>query len=153
MSYDVTDKVAALHVEADSGTVEVVQSDRRGIRVTERRTWLKNKPESSHKVQGDTLELTFACPTTWGWAAIGTSCDVSYQVEVPEGTARQGGLRLGGPDAEEPVGRGGGHHRLRGDRGRRAGRAGGVVTRTDSGDMNLALRRAARPGHDHHGFR
>ncbi|MBB3725963.1 DUF4097 family beta strand repeat-containing protein [Nonomuraea dietziae] len=142
VSYDVTDKVAALHVEADSGTVEVVQSDRRGIRVTERRTWLKNKPESSHKVQGDTLELTFACPTTWGWAAIGTSCDVSYQVEVPEGLrvkvgSDSGGLTLKNLSGEVEATTDSGAIEAAGLTGRR------VVTRTDSGDMNLAF--AGRP--------
>jgi DUF4097 and DUF4098 domain-containing protein YvlB len=83
VSYDVTDKVAALRVEADSGSVEVVGSDRQGIHVTERLTWRKNKPETSHQVRGDTLDLVFTCPTTWGWGAVSTSCDVSYKVEVP----------------------------------------------------------------------
>lgn len=95
VSYDVAGKVAGLHVEADSGTVEVAESDRRGIRVTERLSWRRNKPQTSHKVRGDTLELTFACPATWGWGAIGTSCDVSYRVEVPRDSASRWGPTRG----------------------------------------------------------
>ncbi|SEG79789.1 Putative adhesin [Nonomuraea solani] len=84
-AYDVNDKVAALRVETDSGNIEVVESERQGIRVTERLMWRKNKPETSHQVQGDTLALTFRCPNTWGLGAAGTTCDVSYEVEVPKG--------------------------------------------------------------------
>ncbi|GAA3252397.1 hypothetical protein GCM10020216_086710 [Nonomuraea helvata] len=84
-SYDVTDKVAGVRVEADSGTVEVVESDRTGIHVTEQLSWRKNKPATSHKVQGDTLALAFKCTTTWGLGSAATSCDVSYKVEVPKG--------------------------------------------------------------------
>ncbi|MEU4331640.1 DUF4097 family beta strand repeat-containing protein [Nonomuraea dietziae] len=82
VSYDVTDKVAALRVEADSGTVEVVESDRKGIHVTETLVWSKNKPTTSHVVKGDTLALSFTCPISVG---INSGCDVSYLVEVPKG--------------------------------------------------------------------
>ncbi|NBE95583.1 DUF4097 domain-containing protein [Nonomuraea sp. KC401] len=138
VSYDVTDKVAALHVGTDAGTVEVVQSDRRGIRVTERLTWRKNKPETSHKVKGDTLELTFACPTTWGWGAIGDSCDVNYQVEVPEGlqvkvSSDSGTLTLKNLSGDVDALTDSGTIGATGLTGRR------VVTRTDSGDTNLAF--------------
>ncbi|MGN9844324.1 DUF4097 family beta strand repeat-containing protein [Nonomuraea sp. H19] len=143
VSYDVTDKVAALHVEADSGTVEVVESDRRGIRVTERLSWRKSKPETSHKLQGDTLKLTFTCPATWGWGAMGTSCDVSYQVEVPKGLrvkvgSDSGALTLknlsGAVEATTDSGaiEGSGLTGMQ------------VVTKTDSGDMTLAF--AGQPG-------
>ncbi|MFG1977762.1 DUF4097 family beta strand repeat-containing protein [Nonomuraea fuscirosea] len=139
VSYDVTDKVAALHVEADNaGTVEVVESHRRSIRVTERLSWLKGKPKTSHKVQGDKLELTFACPTTWGWGALGASCDVHYQIEAPKGlrikvSSDSGNLTLknlsgeleattdsGAIEATELAG-------------------GKVAAKTGSGDMNLTF--------------
>ncbi|GAA2389526.1 hypothetical protein GCM10010404_53290 [Nonomuraea africana] len=81
-AYDVTDKVTGLRVEADSGTVEVVESDRTGIHVTETLIWEKSKPTTSHVVKGDTLMLTFTCPISVGF---NSGCDVSYLVEVPKG--------------------------------------------------------------------
>lgn len=139
VSYDVTDKVAALHVVADNaGTVEVVESDRRGIRVTERLTWLKHKPETSHKVRGDTLELTFTCPTTWGWGALGASCDVSYQIEVPTGlrvkaSSDSGNLTLSNLS-------GAWHATTDSGTIQADGLTSGQVTaETDSGDVNLAF--------------
>ncbi|MEU0564684.1 DUF4097 family beta strand repeat-containing protein [Nonomuraea sp. NPDC005983] len=80
-SYDVADKVAGLQVEADSGTVEVVGSDRQGIHVTESLSWRGERPAASHDVQGDTLTLKFTCPPSLA----GSNCEVSYQVEVPRG--------------------------------------------------------------------
>lgn len=138
VSYDVTDKVAALHVEADSGTVEVVESDRQGIRVTERLSWHKNKPEPSHKVRGDALELTFACPATWGWGAMGTSCDVSYKVEVPKGlrvkvNSDSGNLTLTDLSGELVATSDSGAIEASGLTGKQ------VVTETDSSDMTLAF--------------
>ncbi|MCG5215828.1 DUF4097 family beta strand repeat-containing protein [Streptosporangium soli] len=142
VSYDVTDKVAALYVEADSGTVDVVESDRQGIRVTERLSWSRNKPETSHKVQGDTLGLTFTCPTTWGWGALGVTCDVSYQVEVPKGlrvkvSSDSGVLTLKNLSGEVEATTDSGTVEASGLTGKQ------VVTKTDSGDMNLAF--AGRP--------
>ncbi|MFD1936883.1 hypothetical protein ACFSKW_35975 [Nonomuraea mangrovi] len=144
VSYDVTDKVAALHVAADSGTVEVVQSDRRGIRVTERLSWRKNKPETRHEAQGDTLRLRFTCPATWGWGAIGMSCDVSYRVEVPEGLrvrvgSDSGALTLKNLSGDVEAVTDSGAIEATGLTGRR------VVTETGSGAMDLAF--AARPDH------
>ncbi|TDD56415.1 hypothetical protein E1286_01920 [Nonomuraea terrae] len=82
VSYDVTDKVSAIRIEADSGGIEVVESDRQGVHVTERLTWRKDKPEATHETQGDTLVLGFSCPG--GWLG-GGSCDVGYEVEIPKG--------------------------------------------------------------------
>ncbi|MEV5887931.1 DUF4097 family beta strand repeat-containing protein [Nonomuraea fuscirosea] len=105
VTYDVADKVAALQVETDSGSIEVVESERQGIHVTEVLTWRKNKPKPSHQVRGDTLALTFNCPATWGFGAAGTSCDVSYKVEVPKGlrvkvSSDSGALTLTGLSGE-----------------------------------------------------
>ncbi|MFC4118845.1 DUF4097 family beta strand repeat-containing protein [Nonomuraea zeae] len=137
-SYDVADKVAALQVEADSGTVEVVESDRQGIHVTEQLSWRKNKPEPSHEVQGDTLVLKFKCATTWGLGSGAASCEVSYKVEVPKGLrvkvrSDSGTLTLknlsGGLEASSDSGT----IEASGLAGKQ------VVTRTDSGDMTLAF--------------
>ncbi|MFB4277023.1 MULTISPECIES: DUF4097 family beta strand repeat-containing protein [unclassified Nonomuraea] len=137
-SYDVTDKVAGLQVQADSGTVEVVESDRAGIHVTERLTWRKNKPETRHEVRGDTLELGFDCPTTWGLAAAATSCDVSYQVEVPKGLR----VKVGSDSGDLVLRDLSGELEATSDSG--AIEASGltvrqVVTKTDSGDMTLTF--------------
>jgi hypothetical protein len=139
VSYDITDTVAALHVEADNaGTVEVVESDRRSIRVTERLSWLKDKPKASHKVQGDTLELTFDCPTTWGWGALGATCDVHYQIEATKGlrievSSDSGNLTLKNLSGELEATTDAGTieaTELTGEK---------VVTKTGSGDMNLVF--------------
>ncbi|WP_327086903.1 DUF4097 domain-containing protein [Nonomuraea sp. NBC_01738] len=81
-SYQVSDKVIALDVRGDSGTVEVVESDRKDIQVTETLTWRgKSKPKPTHEVGGGTLTLKFDCPTAVGLS----SCEVAYKVEVPKG--------------------------------------------------------------------
>ncbi|GAA4911818.1 DUF4097 family beta strand repeat-containing protein [Nonomuraea thailandensis] len=139
VSYDVTDKVAALHVEADSGTVEVVESDRSGIHVSERLVWRKdNKPKATHQVRGDTLELAFTCPTTWGFGAVGVSCDVSYRIEVPKGLRVRAGtdsgdLTLKNLSGELDASSDSGAIEAGGLTGRQ------VVARTDSGDMTLTF--------------
>ncbi|KAB8196525.1 DUF4097 family beta strand repeat protein [Nonomuraea phyllanthi] len=138
-SYDVTDKVAALRVEqTDSGSIQVVESDRTGVRVTELLSWRKNKPETSHKVEGDTLALSYKCPGTWGPGSIARSCDVSYEIEVPKGlrvevASDSGELTLKGLTGEV---------RARSDSGaiRAEGlTAGQVMMETDSGDIELAF--------------
>jgi DUF4097 and DUF4098 domain-containing protein YvlB len=138
VSYDVTGKVAALHVEADSGSVQVVGSDRRDIRVTERLSWHNDKPATSHEVRADTLELAFTCPTTWGWGAVGTTCDVSYQVEVPEHlsvkvTSDSGDLTLKTLSGSLAATSDSGAIRTIGLTGKQ------VTTKTDSGDMTLTF--------------
>ncbi|WP_156325497.1 DUF4097 family beta strand repeat-containing protein [Nonomuraea sp. SBT364] len=138
VSYDVPGKVAALHVEADSGTVEVVESDRRDIRVTERLSWLRDKPKARHEVRGDTLELSFACPTTWGWGALGASCDVSYHIEVPRGlrvkaSSDSGNLTLTNLSGDWEATTDSGAIEAGGLTG------GQVATETGSGDVNLVF--------------
>ncbi|MEV0233757.1 DUF4097 family beta strand repeat-containing protein [Nonomuraea sp. NPDC050786] len=137
-SYDVTDKVAGVRVEADAGTVEVVESDRTGIRVTEQLSWRKTKPETSHEVEGDTLALAFKCANTWGLGSAASSCEVSYKVEVPKGLrvdvrSDSGDLTLKGLSGEL---------KARTDSG--AIEADGLAARqveagTDSGDVDLAF--------------
>ncbi|MFG1700661.1 DUF4097 family beta strand repeat-containing protein [Nonomuraea sp. NPDC049309] len=138
VSYDVPDKVAALRVTTDSGTIEVVGSDREGVHVTERLQWRKEKPATSHDVRGDTLELTFTCPTVWGLGAAGVTCDVSYRVEVPKATrlkltSDSGDVTLIGVAGDVEVTSDSGS--IKGDEltGKR------VVTKSDSGDVKLAF--------------
>ncbi|MGW0807934.1 DUF4097 family beta strand repeat-containing protein [Nonomuraea sp. NPDC002799] len=138
VSYDVTDEVTALRVEADSGTIEVVESDRRGVHVSERLTWSKDKPKTRHAVQGGTLALAFECPATWGPGAIGMSCDVSYQVEVPKGLrvnvrSDSGTLTLKNLSGALDATTDSGTIEASGLTGKQ------VVTHTDSGDMTLTF--------------
>ncbi|MEV4101285.1 DUF4097 family beta strand repeat-containing protein [Nonomuraea sp. NPDC049649] len=82
-SYDVTGTVTALQVAADDGTIEVIESDRQGVRVTEKHTWSGDRPpQASHEVKGGTLVLAYTCPS--GWGAL-VHCDVDYTVEIPRG--------------------------------------------------------------------
>ncbi len=137
-SYEVDDQVRALRVTADSGTIEVVESQRQGVQVTERLTWRKNKPKTSHQVQDGTLALTFDCPASWGLGAIGTSCDVSYRVEVPRGLrvevgSDSGDLTLKGLSGELDARSDSGAIRAEGLAVKQA------VAKTDSGDVELAF--------------
>ncbi|MFI7633979.1 DUF4097 family beta strand repeat-containing protein [Nonomuraea sp. NPDC049400] len=137
-SYDVTDKVAGVRVEADSGTVAVVESDRQGIRVTEELSWRKTKPETSHKVQGDTLTLSFKCANTWGLGSGGAACEVSYKVEVPKGlrvnvSSDSGDLTLKGLSGELNARTDSGAIKTDGLAAKR------VTAETDSGDVDLAF--------------
>ncbi|MFI6498438.1 DUF4097 family beta strand repeat-containing protein [Nonomuraea typhae] len=79
VNYDVNDKVALLDVNSGSGDIVVTETDRSGIRVTETLQWRNNKPEAEHKVEGDTLKVTYSCRANSG------SCSVSYKIEVPKG--------------------------------------------------------------------
>ncbi|NJP90543.1 DUF4097 domain-containing protein [Nonomuraea sp. FMUSA5-5] len=138
VAYDVTDKVAALHVETDSGRIEVVESERAGIHVSERLTWSKDKPTTTHEVRGDTLELAFTCPTSWGFGAAVVSCDVGYQVEVPKGLR----VKLGTDSGDITLKGLSGTVEATSDSGTIEAdglTAGRVVTKTDSGDVRLAF--------------
>ncbi|MET8868820.1 DUF4097 family beta strand repeat-containing protein [Nonomuraea sp. NPDC004580] len=137
-AYDVTGQVAALQVTTDAGTIEVIGSDRRDIRVTELLSWRKSKPTTKHQVRGDTLELSFTCPTTWGFGSIGVNCDVAYRVEVPKATrvrlaSDSGDMTLTGLSGDVEATSDSGVIKGDGLTGKR------VVTKTDSGDMNLAF--------------
>ncbi|MDP9847912.1 DUF4097 family beta strand repeat-containing protein [Streptosporangium lutulentum] len=134
-SYDVTDKVNAIQIEADSGGIEVTESDRQDIHVIERLSWRKNKPVASHETQGDTLVLKFTCPGSW---IGGTNCEVGYQVEIPRGlsvkaTSDSGEVTLRDLSGDVDVTSDSGMI----DAGGLAGKQ--VVSKTDSGAITLAF--------------
>jgi DUF4097 and DUF4098 domain-containing protein YvlB len=138
VSYDVADKVTAVEVETDSGQIEVIESDRAGIHVTERLTWQQRKPSATHETRGDALVLTFTCPG--GWMA--GNCDVGYQVEIPRGlrvkaVSDSGTVTLRNLSGDVDAASDSGEIEADGLAGRR------VVTRTDSGAITLAF--TARP--------
>jgi hypothetical protein len=134
VSYDVSG-VTALQVEADSGTVEVIESDREGVRVTETLIWTSDKPNATHDSQGGTLVLKFTCPGSW---ALNMSCDVSYRVEVPRGVrvkARtdSGEVTLQGLSGEVDASSDSGRIQATGLGGKN------VIAKTDSGSIELAF--------------
>lgn len=138
VSYEVNDQVAALRVAGDTGNVEVVESQRQGIKVTEVLTWRKSKPKTSHDVQGDTLDLKFECPSSFGLGAIATTCDVSYQVEVPKGlrvkaSTDSGNLTVRGLSGELDARTDSGEIEAEGLAVKQA------VAKTDSGTVDLAF--------------
>ncbi|WP_431900989.1 DUF4097 family beta strand repeat-containing protein [Nonomuraea sp. bgisy101] len=133
-SYEVTDKVAGVKIEGDSGAIVVTESDRQGIHVTETLTWRKNKPKPTHVVQGDTLVLTFTCPPSVGLA----SCDVGYEVEVPRGLR----IRAGSDSGEVTLRALSGEVEAESDSGRIEARdltAKRVTAESDSGDLTLVF--------------
>ncbi|MEW9550529.1 DUF4097 family beta strand repeat-containing protein [Nonomuraea sp. NPDC050783] len=137
-SYEVPGEVTALRVEADSGAVELVESDRRAVRVTERLVWHKNKPETRHDVRNGTLDLGFRCPVTFGIGAVGTECEVSYRVEVPRGlrveaSTDSGDITLTGLSGEVSARTDSGAIQAGGLAGDR------VSAASDSGDVTLAF--------------
>ncbi|MBG0815973.1 DUF4097 family beta strand repeat-containing protein [Planomonospora sp. ID82291] len=81
VSYDVTDEVLVLSVDAQAGDIVVNESARSGIRVTETLHWNNDKPKTEHSVDGGTLTLKYDCPSGFGVV----SCSVDYKVEIPKG--------------------------------------------------------------------
>ncbi|MER5321098.1 DUF4097 family beta strand repeat-containing protein [Streptosporangium roseum] len=81
VSYDVADKLTLLDVRGDSGDVEVNESDRSQVRVTETLHWggekgnKEGRPKTEHPVDGGTLTLRYAC----------SNCSVDYKIEIPKG--------------------------------------------------------------------
>ncbi|TYB58594.1 DUF4097 domain-containing protein [Nonomuraea sp. PA05] len=81
VSYQVTDKVTKLQLKSDAGEAVITETDGTAVRVVETLHWRgdSHKPKPEHKVEGDALFLTYACPANWG------SCSVDYKIEIPKG--------------------------------------------------------------------
>ncbi|GLZ04794.1 hypothetical protein Acsp03_22600 [Actinomadura sp. NBRC 104412] len=85
-SYDIPGSFPTLAIGGDSGRLEVVGTDRSGIRVVERLNWTnkKNKPKTRRTVRNGTLTLDSDCkPGGIGY----TACGADFRVEVPRKTA------------------------------------------------------------------
>ncbi|MFJ2030496.1 hypothetical protein [Streptosporangium sp. NPDC087985] len=84
VSYDVSDALNALRVATGTGSIEVTETTRSGVHVTENLRWKGHKPVTRHPVDGGTLTLDYTCPpegNTWDdWV-----CVVDYRVEIPHG--------------------------------------------------------------------
>ncbi|NUU24884.1 MAG: DUF4097 family beta strand repeat protein [Streptomycetaceae bacterium] len=80
-TYDVTDKATRVSVATTAGKVTVTEKDVSSVKVTETRHWEKGKePTTSHTVTDGTVNLAYKCDNN-------DACWVSYDVEVPRGTA------------------------------------------------------------------
>jgi DUF4097 and DUF4098 domain-containing protein YvlB len=80
-SYEITEAVTNLVIEARAGAVTVVAGDG-PLRVTERYEYRDDKPRTSHQVEEATLRLTET-----GCASDTLRCTVSFRIEVPAATA------------------------------------------------------------------
>jgi hypothetical protein len=84
-SYEIPGDYPSFKIHGNSGKLEVIGTDRPGIRVQERLRWSnkKNKPKTERSVENGTLRLSTDCAHT----VIGyTACGADYRVEVPKAT-------------------------------------------------------------------
>jgi hypothetical protein len=79
-TYEVTEPVTSLVVDARAGTVSVSTGDG-PLTVTERYAYRNDKPRTAHQVDKDTLTLTET-----GCADDTVGCNVQYRIQVPETT-------------------------------------------------------------------
>lgn len=81
-SYDITEKVSALSLNARGGNVTLTASDSATVKVTEDLRYSDAKPETSHSVSGGTLDLVDkGCGKD--------NCHVDYKIELPKGATVQ----------------------------------------------------------------
>ncbi|TNY37007.1 DUF4097 family beta strand repeat-containing protein [Thermomonospora catenispora] len=78
--------VSELSLRVGTADVEIVGSDTTTINVHERLSWSKErKPTTTHRHEGRTLVLSYACPDG---IAIGVNiCSVDYRIEMPRALA------------------------------------------------------------------
>ncbi|MBP2702707.1 DUF4097 family beta strand repeat protein [Microbispora sp. RL4-1S] len=74
-SYDVTDGVTSIETRTGSGEIEVNESERTGIHVTETLHWRGDQPRDGHAVEGDRLRMEYRCD----------ACSVDYRIDIPRG--------------------------------------------------------------------
>jgi DUF4097 and DUF4098 domain-containing protein YvlB len=82
-THEITDKVAVLSLKTGSGDVEITETAGTAIKITERLRWSREKPKTEREVGGDTLRVSYECPTSFD------NCGVDYTVEVPKGIRLQ----------------------------------------------------------------
>jgi hypothetical protein len=79
-TYTVGEAVSVLDVRSSSGDIQVVETARTGIQVTESMNWTGEPPKTSHSVSAGTLLLTYECGSGFM-----RRCGVDYKIEVPKG--------------------------------------------------------------------
>lgn len=79
VSYEVTEKVTKLEVHNGSGDTQITETGGSSVKVDETLQWRGSRPRTEHRVEGDTLVLTYDCSSRFG------SCGVNYKIEIPKG--------------------------------------------------------------------
>ncbi|MFC3985936.1 DUF4097 family beta strand repeat-containing protein [Streptosporangium jomthongense] len=79
-THQVTEKVTKLNVRGRSGDVSVTEATGGGVKVVETARWNDEKPETTRRVQGETLFVSYNCPSSMD------NCGVDYRIEIPKGT-------------------------------------------------------------------
>ncbi|MBB6554377.1 DUF4097 family beta strand repeat-containing protein [Nonomuraea rubra] len=81
-SYQVTEKVTKLQLRSNSGDAVITETGGTAVRVVETLHWRGegSKPKPEHKVEGETLLMSYTCPSDWGGG-----CSVDYKIEIPKG--------------------------------------------------------------------
>ncbi|MEU7133049.1 hypothetical protein [Streptomyces sp. NPDC046261] len=84
VSYTVDEQIASLKVKSAGGGIELVSGSGSGIKVTEKLRYNNDKPKTRHSTQGGVLTLTAPDSCGGGGGIGGSTCEVSYRVEVPK---------------------------------------------------------------------
>jgi hypothetical protein len=92
--YQISAPVSTLIVISHAGSVAVTGGDGPATSVTEQVTYSKTRPVTSRIVSGQTLTVSYTCPTE-------IVCSVAYIIRVPrtvavQATAQAGSIRLSG---------------------------------------------------------
>ncbi|MFF4412668.1 DUF4097 family beta strand repeat-containing protein [Streptosporangium sp. NPDC001559] len=83
-THQVTEKITKLNVRGRSGDVSVTEAAGAAggaVKVVEMTRWNDERPETTRKVQGETLFVSYNCPSSMD------NCGVDYRIEIPKGTA------------------------------------------------------------------
>ncbi|MFD0884863.1 DUF4097 family beta strand repeat-containing protein [Streptosporangium algeriense] len=79
-THQVTEKITKLNVRGRSGDVSVTEAGGGGaLKVVETARWNDEKPETTRRVQGETLFVSYNCPSSLD------NCGVDYRIEIPKG--------------------------------------------------------------------
>ncbi|HEX4814012.1 MAG TPA: DUF4097 family beta strand repeat-containing protein [Nonomuraea sp.] len=137
VSYDVTDKVTRLRLDAQEGDAVIIEGAGAAVRVVETHRWSGgDQPKARHRVEGGVLLVDHDCS---GWS----SCSVDYKIEIPKGLpldldSGSGNLTLRGLTGDLRI------HVGSGDVDASGLSVKNVVAEAGSG--NIDLRYAAAPG-------
>ncbi|MBB4917978.1 DUF4097 family beta strand repeat-containing protein [Streptosporangium saharense] len=78
-THQVKEKVTKLNVRGESGDISVTEGSGSTVQVVEVARWNDEKPETTRKVDGETLFVSYNCPSSMD------SCGVDYRIEIPKG--------------------------------------------------------------------
>ncbi|MFI9239240.1 hypothetical protein [Streptomyces sp. NPDC053079] len=100
-SYTVEGQVASLRVKSAGGSIELVGGSGNEVKVTEKLRYSDDKPKTKHHVDNGVLTLTAPDDCGGGGGFGGSTCEVSYRVEIPKALAANlrsdgGGITVSG---------------------------------------------------------